>query len=47
MYRERNRIERMIGRLKINRAIATRYLVFSLLDILALTNALVIANVST
>ena len=25
MYRERNRIERMIGQLKINRAIATRY----------------------
>ena len=25
MYRERNRIERMIGHLKINRAIATRY----------------------
>jgi transposase len=25
MYRERNRIERMIGHLKINRAIVTRY----------------------
>jgi transposase len=25
MYRERNRIERMIGHLKIDRAIATRY----------------------
>jgi hypothetical protein len=25
MYRERNRIERMIGHLMINRAIATRY----------------------
>jgi transposase len=25
MYCERNRIERMIGHLKINRAIATRY----------------------
>jgi transposase len=25
MYRERNRIERMIGHLKINSAIATRY----------------------
>jgi hypothetical protein len=25
MYRERNRIERMIGHLKINRAITTRY----------------------
>jgi hypothetical protein len=25
MYRERNRIEGMIGHLKINRAIATRY----------------------
>jgi transposase len=25
LYRERNRIERMIGHLKINRAIATRY----------------------
>ena len=25
MYRERNRIEHMIGHLKINRAIATRY----------------------
>jgi len=25
MYRERNRIERMICHLKINRAIATRY----------------------
>ena len=25
MYRERNSIERMIGHLKINRAIATRY----------------------
>ena len=36
MYRERNRIERMIGHLKINRAIATRYdkLAGSLLDAL-------------
>ena len=36
MYRERNRIERMIGHLKINRAIATRYdkLVRSFLDAL-------------
>ncbi len=25
IYRERNRIERMIGHLKINRAVATRY----------------------
>lgn len=25
LYRERNRIERMIGRLKVNRAVATRY----------------------
>ena len=25
LYRQRNRIERMIGHLKINRAIATRY----------------------
>lgn len=25
LYRERNRIERMIGHLKINRAVATRY----------------------
>jgi transposase len=25
LYRDRNRIERMFGRLKINRAIATRY----------------------
>jgi transposase len=25
MYRERNRIERMIGHLKINRVITTRY----------------------
>jgi len=25
LYRERNRIERMIGHLKVNRAIATRY----------------------
>jgi len=25
IYRERNRIERMIGHLKVNRAIATRY----------------------
>jgi transposase len=36
MYRERNRIERMIGHLKINRAIATRYdkLASSFLDAL-------------
>lgn len=25
LYRERNRIERMIGHLKVNRAVATRY----------------------
>jgi len=38
IYRERNRIERMIGRLKINRAIATRYdrLARSFLDALHL-----------
>jgi transposase len=38
IYRERNRIERMIGRLKINRAIATRYdkLAQSFLDALHL-----------
>jgi len=36
IYRERNRIERMIGHLKINRAIATRYdkLARSFLDVL-------------
>jgi len=36
IYKERNRIERMIGHLKINRAIATRYdkLANSFLDIL-------------
>ena len=38
IYRERNRIERMIGHLKINRAIATRYdkLARSFLDVLHL-----------
>jgi transposase len=38
IYRERNRIERMIGHLKINRAIATRYdkLAQSFLDVLHL-----------
>lgn len=38
IYRERNRIERMIGHLKINRAIATRYdkLARSFLDALHL-----------
>lgn len=38
LYRERNRIERMIGHLKINRAIATRYdkLARSFLDALHL-----------
>jgi len=38
VYRERNRIERMIGHLKINRAIATRYdkLARSFLDVLHL-----------
>jgi len=36
LYRERNRIERMIGHLKVNRAIATRYdkLARSFLDVL-------------
>jgi transposase len=36
IYRERNRIERMIGHLKINRAISTRYdkLARSFLDVL-------------
>jgi transposase len=36
MYRERNRIERMIDHLKVNRAIATRYdkLAHSFLDAL-------------
>ena len=36
IYRERNRIERMIGHLKVNRAIATRYdkLARSFLDVL-------------
>src|SRR5271169_606647 len=40
IYRERNRIERMIGHLKINRAIATRYdkLARSFLDTLHLAN---------
>jgi transposase len=38
LYRERNRIERMIGHLKINRAVATRYdkLARSFLDALHL-----------
>jgi transposase len=38
LYRQRNRIERMIGHLKINRAIATRYdkLARSFLDALHL-----------
>jgi len=38
LYRQRNRIERMIGHLKINRAIATRYdkLAQSFLDMLHL-----------
>lgn len=38
LYRERNRIERMIGHLKINRATATRYdkLARSFLDALHL-----------
>jgi len=38
IYRERNRIERMIGHLKVNRAIATRYdkLARSFLDVLHL-----------
>ena len=38
IYRERNRIERMIGHLKINRAVATRYdkLARSFLDALHL-----------
>lgn len=38
LYRERNRIERLIGHLKINRAIATRYdkLAQSFLDALHL-----------
>jgi len=38
IYRERNRIERMIGHLKINRAVATRYdkLARSFLDVLHL-----------
>jgi len=38
IYRERNRIERMIGHLKVNRAIATRYdkLARSFLDTLHL-----------
>jgi len=36
IYRDRNRIERMIGHLKVNRAIATRYdkLANSFLDVL-------------
>ena len=39
VYRQRNRIERMIGHLKINRAIATRYdkLARSFLDALHLS----------
>jgi transposase len=38
LYRERNRIERMIGHLKVNRAVATRYdkLASSFLDMLHL-----------
>jgi transposase len=38
IYKERNRIERMIGHLKVNRAIATRYdkLASSFLDALHL-----------
>ena len=42
MYRERNRIERMIGHLKINRAIATRYdkLARSFLDALHIAYAM-------
>jgi transposase len=38
IYRERNQIERMIGHLKVNRAVATRYdkLARSFLDILHL-----------
>ena len=38
IYRQRNRIERLIGHLKINRAIATRYdkLASSFLDMLHL-----------
>jgi transposase len=38
IYRQRNRIERMIGHLKINRAVATRYdkLARSFLDVLHL-----------
>jgi transposase len=38
LYRERNRVERMIGHLKVNRAIATRYdkLARSFLDVLHL-----------
>jgi transposase len=38
LYRQRNRIERLIGHLKINRAIATRYdkLARSFLDMLHL-----------
>jgi len=38
VYRERNHIERMIGHLKINRAVATRYdkLAQSFLDVLHL-----------
>jgi transposase len=38
IYRERNQIERMIGHLKVNRAVATRYdkLARSFLDVLHL-----------
>jgi len=38
IYRERNHIERMIGHLKVNRAVATRYdkLARSFLDVLHL-----------
>ena len=38
IYRDRNRIERMIGHLKVNRAVATRYdkLASSFLDVLHL-----------
>jgi transposase len=41
LYRERNRIERMFGHLKINRAIATRYdqLADSFLGMLFLASA--------
>jgi transposase len=40
LYRQRNRIERLIGHLKINRAVATRYdkLARSFLDMLHLAS---------